>query len=296
MDAEQLREVIMLAEKKNYAVAAEQLFISQSALSRHVSQLEDKLGVRLFDRSPRKVSLTRYGEALLPYARDIIFVEDACMEVLDQLRSEELNRVRLGCVHGLSAYGVMRLIAGFIAEHKDISLSVEHSDNNALKEMLEQGKADVVIAYDLTDENNNSSKSLTLCEDRIVAVVPADHLLASRRILSIKDLGRTECIIQEDDRFMNRILSDIIRGSGVSIKKAPVNISGVGPVELAAQGLGMAFEFEKIAKKHDQEGIKLIPIESAKKVRLELIWPKKTGEACSLFVSYIKNHIKKIRN
>lgn len=295
MDAEQLREVIMLAEKKNYAVAAEQLFISQSALSRHISQLEDKLGVQLFDRSPRKVSLTRYGEALLPYAKNMISIEDDCLAEISRIKREESNNVRLGCVHGIATYGVMNLISGFIAENKDIALSIDNAESNMLKERLNHGQVDAIIIYNMEDDMDNPFKCLTLCEDRLVAVVPETHPLASRYRLSVKDLSDEECIIQDEDHLMGRLMSVVFRGSGVSIKRAPLNVRGVGTMELAAQGLGIAFELEMTAKKHDLSGVKIIPLESARKVRLELVWPKKICEAGSLFVSYMKKHSKKSR-
>jgi len=219
MDADQLREVIMLAEKKNYAVAAEQLFISQSALSRHISQLEDKLGVQLFERSPRKVSLTRYGEALLPYAREMIAIEDKSLMVLAQLRQDELNSVRLGSIRGLSTYGVMSLITGFIADHNDISLNIDYAQINDLKEMLDQGRADAIITYSISDDDASKLRHLTIGEDRLVAVIPKGHPLASRRRLNIQDFHGTECVMQKDDRLMNRMISDLVRGSRAAIKK-----------------------------------------------------------------------------
>lgn len=71
MNTSYFREFTVLAEVKNYWEAAERLYINQSTLSKHIKSMENELGILLFDRSTRHVELTRYGKALLPYARSI---------------------------------------------------------------------------------------------------------------------------------------------------------------------------------------------------------------------------------
>src|SRR4029077_10525018 len=96
MDFDQLRTFLLAAELQSFTQAARRLNFSQSAISQQIRDLEDRLGVRLFERHNRSVSLTPAGERLRPRARAILKeVEDAVGE-LSELRGQPQGVVRIG--------------------------------------------------------------------------------------------------------------------------------------------------------------------------------------------------------
>lgn len=288
MDSNHLREFIMLAEKKNYAVAAEQLFISQSALSRHIQQLEDKLGVQLFERNPRKVSLTRYGETLLPYARQIISLEDEAGSALGMIRHEELNSIRVAAITRLAGTEIIDRITGFIAAYKDIAFSFSYASYPQLREKLDKDQVDFIITNNLSEDSDPSFRRLTLLDDRVVAVLPKDHTLSDRWKISVSDLANDDWLIQENDIFLSRTVADITRGSGITVKKSPVSVSGISPLYLAARGLGITFEQESVVRAYRSDAIVSVPLYPVRSIRIEMLWKKKINETAGLFVSYMK--------
>ena len=71
MEIDYIREFVVLTETENFLEAAERLFISQSSLTRHIKSLEEDLGMQVFDRTTRKVTLNNFGKLFLPYAKEI---------------------------------------------------------------------------------------------------------------------------------------------------------------------------------------------------------------------------------
>ena len=76
MEINYLRELVVLAQMGNFLEAADALYIAQSTLSKHIKKIESELGVPLFDRTTRKVSISKYGQLFLPYAKQIAEIQD----------------------------------------------------------------------------------------------------------------------------------------------------------------------------------------------------------------------------
>ncbi len=88
MKIQSMREFLTLSELRNFNSASEKLFLSQPTLSRHIKELEEELGVTLFNRSTRRVELTECGEYFLPFARLIVNAEDEYTEGLAGMKKQ----------------------------------------------------------------------------------------------------------------------------------------------------------------------------------------------------------------
>lgn len=95
MDINYFKEFSVLAETRNYWEAAERLFVNQSTLSKHIKAMEKELGVLLFSRTTRKVELTEFGKALLPYAQSIMHTQFEYSALLLQKKTAEKVCCRL---------------------------------------------------------------------------------------------------------------------------------------------------------------------------------------------------------
>ena len=110
MEIEYICEFVVLAETCNYMEAADRLFVSQSALSRHIKALEEELHVQLFDRSTRKVSLSPFGSLFLPYARQIASTRYAYEAAISGALKAEHGNIRIGSIPVMSQYRITDLI------------------------------------------------------------------------------------------------------------------------------------------------------------------------------------------
>ena len=136
MDLNYIREFVVLANTCNYMEAAEQLFISQSALSRHIKNLEEELGVSLFDRSTRSVTLNAFGMLFLPYARQMAALHHEYATALGNALNAEHGNIRIGSIPMMSHYGITDVMVRFRKENPRFTLDVIEGDSNQLTKMF----------------------------------------------------------------------------------------------------------------------------------------------------------------
>ena len=103
MELRQLRYFVRSAELLNFTEAAHALYISQSTLSQQIKQLEDELGMPLFDRIGKRVRLTEAGSLFLPYARQSIADSESGRFVINDLKGIKTGELHIGATYGLSA-------------------------------------------------------------------------------------------------------------------------------------------------------------------------------------------------
>ena len=119
-----MRAFVAVAEELNFTRASERLFIAQQALSSQIQQLEGRLGVKLFERTTRRVSLTEAGELLLPYAVGTLDALDEGVGLLESARHAENARLRVG----LSGTAMVPLVSEtfrlFTERHPGVELKV----------------------------------------------------------------------------------------------------------------------------------------------------------------------------
>src|SRR3954469_13350669 len=127
LDTRLLRAFVAVAEELSFTRAAKRLFIAQQALSSQVQQLEARLGVKLFERTTRRVALTAAGERLLPAAREALAALDAGLGELEALRRSERATLRVGLSGTAMVPLVGEIIGRFAERHPAGELEVSHA-------------------------------------------------------------------------------------------------------------------------------------------------------------------------
>lgn len=143
LDLDLLRTFVAIAEARNLTRAGERLGRTQSAVSLQLRRLEEKLGVSLFTRDPRRVVLTDEGEALLPQARQLLRLND---EILAGLRGDDLaGEVRLGAPEDFATQYLPEVLGAFARAHPHVALSVTCDLTLRLLDGLRDGDFDLVL-------------------------------------------------------------------------------------------------------------------------------------------------------
>lgn len=176
-----LEQFVALARTKNFTRAAEELHLSQSALSRAIQKLEDQLGQPLFERRPREVVLTDHGELLLERAQHILkLMEDTFAELSEAGRR---GRIRLGAIPTIAPYFLPGLLSTFAKAHPEISVIVQEDTTENLIKRCSHGEIDLailalpIIAKYLEVE--------PLFDEELLLVVPVGHPLAASKSVAI---------------------------------------------------------------------------------------------------------------
>lgn len=291
MEIDLLREIVLLAEKRSYAAAADALFISTSSLSRHVTALEQQLGVPLFIRTSRNVQLSRYGEMLLPYARKLIEVEDECLEKLDRIKRFDGAGLRVGAYFGLAAHGIMARIAKFVSANPEISLTMQNEENARLIEPLRKGHYDLVFMQEDRPSAEDGFSRLTVAVDTLVAVLPADHVLAKAESVRLTQLREETFLMQKMQSVPYRLAMDAFQRAGYTPKQAQMQVSGVGILELVEQRMGIALTQAAIAHQQHYSGVALVPLDPPERVWINLVWnPETISEVGKQFIAHFREH------
>lgn len=181
-----LRYFVTLARVKHYTRAAEQLCITQPSLSHAISQLENELGVPLFEKSGRNTTLTRFGEEFLVCAERTLSTLDAGVSsIRKSARGEGL--IRLGFLRTLGVEFIPRLAAGFLKKNAelDIHFTFHTGVTQHLLEGLAARKYDLIFCSEPLEKENLTV--IPIQKQDLVLITPKDHPLASRNDIDLEE-------------------------------------------------------------------------------------------------------------
>jgi DNA-binding transcriptional LysR family regulator len=186
LDTRLLRAFVAVAEELNFTRAAQRLFIAQQALSSQIQQLETRVGVKLFARTTRRVSLTEAGERLLPHARATLEALDTATEELEAMRRAERATLRVGMSGTAMVPLVGETMRRFAERHPAVELVLSNAGLHQPAAGLKEGTVDVAFVRPPFLDDGISMVTV-LTEDRYIAV-HEDHPLAARGYVRPEDV------------------------------------------------------------------------------------------------------------
>lgn len=194
MDINRLNEFIVLATHLNYSKAANQLFLTQPALSRHIHDLEQTLGAKLFIRDTHNVYLTSVGELFFSEAKDIVEHYNHAIQLVKEAISDTTGKLSIGFLGAAVQPFLARFTSEFNVQHPEIKLSFECSDLDPLIKMLDEDKIDVCFVTHVDSSYFPGLHSETILKDRMMLVVHPDHPLAQKKEVSLADISNIPMI------------------------------------------------------------------------------------------------------
>jgi LysR family hydrogen peroxide-inducible transcriptional activator len=193
MTLTELKYVVAVAETRHFGHAAARCFVSQPSLSASVKNLEEELGVTLFERGKRGVFLTESGEQIVAQARRALEEADRVRTVARQGRDPLKGVLRLGIIHTIAPYLLPGLVAALRRAAPDMPLDVEENTTATLDRMLKAGELDAVVLalpYD-----GPGIETVALYEEAFRVVAPAKHALARRKTVAVEELDAGELLL-----------------------------------------------------------------------------------------------------
>lgn len=183
MDLLQMQYFLKIAETGNMTRAAEELYISQSSLSRTIARLEKDLGVKLFDRVGRQIQLNEFGKVFLHRTKQAFMqLEEAQREIAD-LRGQGNHKIRVGItIPGILTFFLDR----YVSLQSQIQISQYFIQRNQTVDFLTEGRADFVITADNIESSTIDWEFLV--SDSILALVPEGHPLSKYTAISLSRL------------------------------------------------------------------------------------------------------------
>lgn len=194
MDINRLNEFIVLATHLNYSKAANQLFLTQPALSRHIHDLEQTLGAKLFIRDTHNVYLTSVGEIFFSEAKDIVEHYNHALQLVKDAISDTTGKLSIGFLGAAVQPFLAKFTSQFNTQHPEIHLSFESSDLDPLIKMLNDDKIDICFVTHVDSSYFPGLQSETILKDRLMLVVHPDHPLAKKKELSLAEISNIPMI------------------------------------------------------------------------------------------------------
>lgn len=294
MNLQQLRYVLAVAETRSFTRAAEGLFVVQSALSQQVRKLEDELGVPIFNRTTRSVSLTPAGEALTPLMRQVIAGVDQLAINAQALRGTVTGRLTVGMMEIPSeSLDVAALMATFHARYPDVTVTLRSGGSDLLVQATRERKLDVAIV------GSNAARSTDLaCEhlfsESLVAVLPVTHPLAGKPSVTLDELAELPFIDFPPGYGLRR---ETDRGFAAVRRRVAFEVTRVDEViHFICEDLGVALLPESVAHSRAQTNstLVLLPVRGAdlrREVHLVAPLVQLQSAATQAFIQCVHEHI-----
>jgi DNA-binding transcriptional LysR family regulator len=264
MELRHLRYFVAVAEELHFRRAAERLYVAQPAVSEQVRKLEEELGVRLFDRTQRSVSLTDAGAAMLEEARRVLTQAEIAQMAARNASDWATKRLRIGHLPDLLPSCVTRAMQVVGASSPRVQLSLETGSALRLLGELRAERLDVVVVG--LPAPTSGLRATPAGHQRIVAALPVSHPQALAEAISLERMAPERLVVLPPDTnpaFHSAIVS-ICRDAGISPAFIEVAEPRVEHALLAvASGAGMALLPESAAERHRAPGVRFVPLDDA---------------------------------
>ncbi|OBK21483.1 LysR family transcriptional regulator [Mycobacterium asiaticum] len=295
MNLQQLRYVLAVAETRSFTRAAETLFVVQSALSQQVRKLEDELGVSVFNRTTRSVSLTPAGEALLPLLRQVIAGVDQIAIDAQALRGMVTGRLSVGMMEIPSeSLDVAALMATFHARYPDVTVTLRSGGSDLLVQATRDRNLDAAIVGSNDARSNEQLTFEHLFTESLVAVLPQGHPLAAHPSVSLRELAEIPFIDFPPGYGLRR---ETDRGFADVRRRVAFEVTRVDEViHFVCQHLGVALLPESVANSRAEVNatLVLLPVRGADLRReVHLVAPpsRLRSAATHAFIQCVHEHI-----
>jgi DNA-binding transcriptional LysR family regulator len=217
MNNQNLKAFITVAECNSFSVAADRLYLTQSAISKRIAQLEQQIGKRLFDRIARQVSLTEAGAELLPRAQRILTEYENALQAINDLSGEASGTLRLAISHHLGLHRLPTILKQFALQFPNVTLDIEFTDSEKAYEQVLHGETEVaVITLALDSHHNINSKKIW--RDPLQFVCANDHPLAKLQQPALEDLAKYPIILPGLNTYTGRIIQNLFHQQGIPLK------------------------------------------------------------------------------
>lgn len=289
MELRHLKYFVAVAEELHFGRAAKKLHIAQPPLSQQIKNLEDELGVKLFDRARRKIQITDAGAYFLKEARQLLLHAGQAAETTRRIYQGLAGRLAVGFVGSVIHTFLPEGLRLFRERFRDVELVLQELNTAEQINLLHARRIDAGFLYiDAIDAQDAVLASQQLARAPLMVVLPNKHPFCSRKSIQMKELAQEPFIA--NTRSSEPVVRDAFISLCHSAGFSPRIAQEAGHVQtvlgLVASGLGACLLPEYI-KNIKRPGVQYIPLAgSPPVVRLGLAW--RSDNSSTLVKSFVK--------
>lgn len=271
-------------EYGSFTKAAEMLNYTQSAISRMISDLENEWKISLLERNKSGVRLTSDGLKLYPYAKDICDKYRDLQMQIDELNGLQSGIIRIGTFSSVATHWLPNIIKAFQHDYPNIDYEILLGDYTEIESWILEGRVDCGF---LRLPANNELETIFLEQDRLLAILPENHYLASKERVSVSDLCSEPFMLLE--KGAKAEISEIFEKSGLVPKTHFTTWDDYAVMSMVESGLGISILPELILKRIPYKIIaKELDIPAYRNIGLAMRNSKTLSLAAKKFIEYLK--------
>lgn len=284
-----------VAKRRSFSKAAEELFISQPAVTKHIKELERKVGMGLIQRRRGGFALTEAGKILFKYTHKISSHLMDIENLLEDLKKDHQGILKIGTTESYSKGLMPKLLSGFQTSFPLMKIALDVGNSEEIEKSLLVYKNDLVLIA--VTKKTSRFESIPFLKEELVLIVSPNHPLVKRKTVSLKELERYPLIIRAKGSTTRRIILQAFKEVGIH----PSLLIEAGSSEFIKQwvseGKGVSIIVKRTVEDEERRKIiKTIPLLEKLYLQVAFLYLKeeKSNPAIKTFINFIENQGRKL--
>ncbi len=265
MDIQALHAFIAVAEHQSFSLAAEQLHLTQPAISKRIKGLEEQLNSPLFDRHNRSLSLTDTGHSLLPKAKEIVQLVSDTQLSMRNMNDQVEGSLKLGTSHHIGLHRLPPYLKSFVSQFPLAELNLSFMGSESAYQAIAQRQVELALTTLDTSNTDNLPEGMVnevLWQDKMVFTCAKDHPLNQLTQVKLKDLSAYSAILPEDNTFTFKLLQEKFKQQNLTLTN-PMPTNYLETIKmLVSVGLGWSLLPESMLDNADEMGLATLQVEN----------------------------------
>jgi len=284
-----LKYFITLAATENYSETAEQLFTSQSTVSKQIISLEKELNTQLVDRTKRKIQLTSQGFIFLEYAKKIMANYDELYDHLASCSNYDAGSLSIASIPVMAQYDITGKVAAFKKAYPNIHLVIDEREGSDIMAALKNREYD--LAFMREEMLEVKCDILHICSDYLVAVLPLNHPLAHEKEISLLQLANENFLLLNKRTLLYTSCIQACQRAGFVPTVTYTGTRTENILELVSKGMGISLMMNRaVAYSHNTQ-MAVLPLKELIESNIALIRTDKKhmSPSARIFWDFMKN-------
>lgn len=295
METRYLEEFIVLAKVNNYRMAAGQLGISSSALTKHILSLEKELSAPLFERTTRKVQLSPCGKLFLPTAQQVLNTLKKGTTQVQKQQEQINNTLVIGTISISSQQKINEAIYKYKSERMSCSIRIIEDHAEHLKQMLRDGECDLIFLRQESDSCSllDEFHYQVYQSEPLVAVFPIGHPLSGRPYVSLEQLKDEDFIFFSEGSPSYKIALNACYQAGFEPHIVLTNGSLINCIHLVSENIGIALLTTDLQNLTNRVYVSYSEVIPSHTTQIRIFYSKdetQCSQAARKFLSYINEN------
>lgn len=258
MDIQQIQYFLEVVQSGNFSAAAENLYTTQSSVSKNIKSLEKELDVQLFDRSKRQIQLTEAGRLILNDARAIARGYQQLLHTVSSYQMQNQDILTIAGIPVMAQYDITGMLSDFQTAFPNIKLQIEEAETTYICSKLKNKECDFIFTR--KEYLDSSFMSLPVFNDRLAAVLPCNHPLNKKKQISVSELRNENLLLLSKSTLQYDKITHICRQRGFEPRVVYTGTHMDTILDLVSRNHGISLLMQHAAQRLHHPGVVIIPL------------------------------------